>query len=517
MARPILKYSHTSHLFGLISSYEIRDRAKRAGFEWDPRGFWKTASAYRALQFAEYADVGAETILRPYLAAVRESQALDSILKIPVPEGLAYMPFQKAGIAYASRRFNVLLGCQPGLGKSIMAIGTANYLGLKKLLVICPAGLRLNWAREIEKWHMFNPGIEVCLTGRSALPKGRTIITSYDLTSRLTGFQKNDFDLAIVDEGHYVKTPTAQRTKLVLGYRGAPGAIDLAPRRMVLTGTPVPNRVNEIYPIIRKLCPTAIDNMNFRAFLRYYGVMVYTQFGEQCVGIQHEQELYTRLRAGLMVRRLKSDVLHDLPKKQYKMIVFPKNGGFATILKREQQFSAQEIIKHGAPVGTALPEIRHEMGVLKAPLVGKYVEDLLEDGVQKIVIFAHHKAVIDILAQGLKDYGVLTITGMTSARQKQSNTDSFQGDSKYRVMIANLVAGGVGNTWTAAADVVLAEASWVPGENDQAVDRLHRIGQTRRVLVHIPVVEGSLDAKILGSAARKQDDISKVLDGVRNA
>jgi len=513
---PILKYSHSSRLFGLMSCFGIRHSAKRVGFQWDSRGFFYTPSVFRAIQFAEYADGQARLILKPYLDSIAESRATDSILQIPAPEDVEYMPFQKAGIAYASRRFNVLIGDEPGLGKTIQAIGAANYLGLKRLLVICPAGLRLNWAREIEKWHLHNPGIEVCLNGKSALPRGRTIITSYDLASRLSAFQKNDFDLCISDEGHYLKNPTALRTKLVLGFRGAPGILDLAPRRMVLTGTPVPNRVNEIYSIIRKLYPNCIDNMNYKAFLRHYAVMNYTQYGEQVVGIQHEAELYSRLRAGMMVRRLKSDVLQDLPEKQYKMIVFPKNGGFATILKREQQFSTAEIIKHGAPVSSALPEIRHEMGVAKAPLVGKYVEDLLEDGVQKVVIFAHHKAVIEILAQGLKDYGVLTITGATSAKQKQANTDEFQNYASTRVLIANLVAGGVGNTWTAAADVVLAEASWVPGENDQAVDRLHRIGQTRRVLVHIPVVEGSLDARILGAAARKQMDISKVLDGRAN-
>src|SRR5574343_20431 len=510
---PILRYSASSNLFGLFSAASLQREARRIGFEWDVRGFFKSPSPYRAIQFAQYADQTAKRALRPYLQAVRESQATDSILEIPAPAGLAYMPFQKAGIAYASRRMNTLLGDEPGLGKTIQAIGLANYLGLSRLLVVCPAGLRLNWAREIAKWHLRDGSTDVLLDGKGKIRPHRSTIVSYDLAVRLRAdLMRQQYDLVILDEGHYLKNPSAHRTKTALGYRrkAESGLISLAPRRVVLTGTPIPNHVDECYSVIRALAPETIDSMNFRAFLGHYAIVKSNGFGDKVVGIRHEAELYQRLRAGFMVRRLKADVLKDLPDKTYKMVVFDKSG-FKSVLNRERQFSAAEILSRGLPVGSALPEIRRERGIAKAPLVSQYVEDLLEDGTPAVVVFAHHVDVVKILAQNLNRYAPNVITGQTSAKERQEAIDSFQKGG--RVIICNIVAGGVGVTLTRAADVVFAEASWVPGENEQAEDRAHRIGQTRGVLVHHLVGEGSLDAAILGSAAMKRRNIRTILDG----
>src|SRR5574343_512380 len=111
---PVLRYSASSNLFGLFSSASLQREARRIGFEWDDRGFFKSPSPYRAIQFAQYADLAARRALRPYLQAVKESQATDSILEVPAPAGLEYMPLQKAGIAYASRGSNTVLGDEPG-------------------------------------------------------------------------------------------------------------------------------------------------------------------------------------------------------------------------------------------------------------------------------------------------------------------------------------------------------------------------------------------------------------------
>jgi SNF2 family DNA or RNA helicase len=513
---PVLRYSFKSNLFGLMNARDIQRQAKRAGLTWDPRGFFSTPSAFAALQFAKYADAGARRVLLPYMSAVADSQATDALIPIPAPRGLRYLPFQKAGISYASRRMNCLLGDEPGLGKTIQAIGLANYLGLSRILVVCPAGLRLNWAREIEKWHMphLNAGIDVVLNGKSPIQTGRSIVVSYELAiTRRGDLMTKSFDLVVADEAHYLKTPTTHRTKNILGNprTNIPGLVSLAPRRLVLTGTPIPNRVDEIYPVIRALAPETIDRMNYHAFLAHYAVVRSTDYGDKIIGIKHEAELHERLRAGFMVRRLKSDVLKDLPPKTYKLVVFSKEG-FSKVLERERQFSAREIITHGVPVGSALPEIRHEMGVAKAPLAAKYIEDLLESGVRQIVVFAHHRDVIRILAESLRGYGIATVTGDTGPAERQAAVDDFQ-SGKVRVIICNIVAGGVGVTLTAGADVVFVEASWVPGENEQAEDRAHRVGQTRGVLIHHLVVEESLDATILGSAAVKRGHIKKILDG----
>lgn len=507
---PVLRYSHNSNLFGLMRARDIAKEAKRAGWKWDERGFFTTPSLYKAMPFARIADDTARMVLDPHLSQVEQSRATSSALSIPAPAGCEYLPFQKAGIAYAVQRRSTLLGDEPGLGKTIQAIGVANYLGLKRILVICPANLRLNWAEEIEKWHLQNPGLSVVMNGKTAISPRRSCIISYDLAASRVSIP-GPYDLVIADEGHYLKNPGARRTKAVLGFRGSQGLLRWGKYRLVLTGTPVPNRVNEIYPVIKTLAPEVIDRMSYDAFLRYYAVVVAGEYGIQVVGIRHEEELYNRLRAGFMVRRLKSEVLKDLPPKTYKMVVFSKDG-FNKILERERHFNAQEIIRHGVPVGSALPEVRREMGVAKAPMVVSYVSDLLDSGVKQVIVFAHHREVASILERGLKSYGVVTVTGSTSAIAKQANKNTFQ-KGGARVFIGNIIAAGVGITLTAAADVVFAESSWVPGENEQAEDRAHRIGQGQPVLIHYLVVEESLDAVILGSAAKKRTNITRILDG----
>jgi len=323
-------------------------------------------------------------------------------------------------------------------------------------------------------------------------------------------------DGVLVHNCHNIKNADTQRTKLILGSgKEWRGLVDKTPS-IFLTGTPVPNgRPSEMWPIIYRCAPEIIDYAKYWTFVdRFCLVQDDGQGGVLIRGAKRQAELYARLRgSGFMIRRLKEDVLKDLPPKQYKMVVFPADSETKKILHKESAFSADEIIKHGAPVGSALPEYRREMGIAKVPQAVEYIKDMLDGGVEKVVVFAHHVEVIGLLREALEDFGVVVITGATSATARQAACDQFQTNPTRRVFIGNILAAGVGVTLTAAQDVVLVESSWVPGENDQAIDRLHRIGQIGSVLAHILVVEGSLDAKILGSAAHKAGDVGKILDG----
>ncbi len=396
-------------------------------------------------------------------------------------------------------------------GKSAQSLTIAKQLGFKRLLVICPASLRLNWLREIAMWHG-GPAMAV-LDGKAKLYSDASVVISYNLVGMV---KTQPFDFIIIDESHNCRNADTQRTKLILGSNKTDrGLVDKTPS-IFLTGTPVPNgRPSEMWPIIYRCAPEIIDYMKYWTFVdRFCLVQDDGQGGVLIRGAKRQAELYARLRgSGFMIRRLKADVLKDLPPKQYKMVVFPADSETKKILHKESAFSADEIIKHGVPVGSALPEYRREMGIAKVPQAVEYIRDMLDSGVEKVVVFAHHVEVIGLLREALQDYGVEVITGATSATARQQACDSFQKDPARRVFIGNILAAGVGVTLTAAQDVVLVESSWVPGENDQAIDRLHRIGQIGSVLAHILVVEGSLDAKILGSAAHKAGDVGKILDG----
>jgi SNF2 family DNA or RNA helicase len=251
-----------------------------------------------------------------------------------------------------------------------------------------------------------------------------------------------------------------------------------------------------------------IDNLKQWPFAERFCVL---DADNKIRGSKREEELYTRLRgSGFMIRRLKKDVLKDLPPKAYRMVTFAPTGEQREILKKERAFDAKEILHHGMPVGSALPEIRQEMGIAKVPQVCEYVVGLLDEGAPKVVVFAYHREVLQRLEKKLAKHNPVIVMG--GVGNKQDRVDRFQEDPNCRILLGQLTAAGTGFTMTASADVVFAEASWVPGENDQAADRCHRIGQTRGVLIHFVVVEQSLDAYILGAAARKAESIEKVLD-----
>jgi SWI/SNF-related matrix-associated actin-dependent regulator 1 of chromatin subfamily A len=512
----VLIFNPSHKLFIWRGAYETRHLPKEAGFIWSGAGkCWYTADKYIAYQLAKYAQNGAADELKGVRFKIQASSRKDPLLGV---EAKLY-PFQNAGVENivdnfkAGRRYQ-MLDDEQGLGKTVQAICVANTLGFGRLLVICPASLRLNWDREIKKWHKNSPGNQVLLTGKQEIDPGKSLIASYDLAVKLKKGSDYKADLIIVDEHHYLKSPAAKRTQLVLGDgEGWPGLIKDTPA-LFLSGTPLPNgRPSELWNLIFRCAPDVINYMAYWPFIRRYCNFYEDSYGSVVLkGAKNRKELFIRLRgSGFMTRRLKKDVLQDLPDKRYKMVVFPTTGETARVLKKEEPFNAAEIKKHGVPVGTALPEIRREMGLAKVKQSVEYITNLLEGGEDKVVVFAHHIDVVDNLSQGLSRYNPVMIKGSTPLSQRQAYVDAFQKNPKCRVFLGN-EAAEEGWTLTASRDCVLVEPEWVPGKNEQRIDRLHRIGQTRGVIVHTLVVENSLDAKILGTAADKAVDIKNVLD-----
>lgn len=520
----MITFNSKYNLYIWKGAYENRHKPQGAGFEWHSQGkAWVTASPYIAYQLFDQADRTAKKTLLNIATNIWASSQVDASMTmtdIPAPKGESYFSFQKAGIEHMvtqMKKGRRAVGCfdEQGLGKTVQAIGVANVLGYKKILVICPASLRLNWARELEIWHIHNPGVEPILNGKQSFHPDRSCVVSYELAAKVKDFEP---DLIIVDETHYIKTPGAKRTSLILGdfNKKWPGIITKAPA-VFLSGTPIPNgKPIEIWPLLFKCAPDAIEYLKYWTFLRKYCAYWEDDFGGVHVtGAKNKKELFIRLRgSGFMTRRLKKDVLKDLPPKQYKMVVFPESSNTRKIVDKESEFNAQEIITHGVPVGTALPELRREMGIAKLDQSVNYIKNLLDGGTEKVVVFAYHTEVNSRLEKMFEKYCPVKITGSTPAALRQKYCDLFQTDPKVRVLIGNLQAAGTGFTLTKAHDVVFVEGSWVPGENDQCSDRCHRIGQKDSVLIHYLVVEGSLDAKILGAAAIKAKDSKGVLDGI---
>lgn len=471
---------------------------------------------------------------KPVAAKVAESRAADvssENLKCPAPEGLSYLPYQLGGIAYAIQRQATLIADEMGLGKTIQAIGYINAKAPRTVLIVCPKSLLLNWKSELQKWLVWPSEIVINLgkpelTDKPDLPTVapiRIMITNYDQLKKLEDWgwlEGASPELLILDEAHYCKNGKAQRTKLTQRIAKK------CTQKLFLTGTPVLNRPIELFPILQMLDAETWDPAGyvkgeqkaagegagfFRFAKRYcnaheewHGRTKHWDFS----GHSNLEELQERLRSTCMVRRLKADVLRELPPKRRQVISLPGNAedfeiegdDLETVTAAARKIPFEEISKK-----------RHEQALLKIEPAVEHIREALESGSQKIVVFAHHKDVVTELAKGLSEYGAVAITGETSSEDRQAAVDAFQ-TGAARVFLGSIAAAGVGLTLTAASHVVFVELDWVPANVAQAEDRCHRIGQTESVLVQHLVLQGSLDEKICKMLVEKQEIADMALD-----
>jgi len=439
------------------------------------------------------------------IAAIEQSAATSSDMEIPVPDGLAYLPFQKAGIAYALKRKNCLIADEMGLGKTIQAIGTINATNPNTVLVVCPASLKLNWKNEMVKWLVSERKIDVVNGGGEQIPNDPdVVIINYDvLTKHAKALQSRTWGMVIMDEVHKIKNPKAKRTVVAVSIK--------ANRKLALTGTPITNRPIELQPIAGYLDHDSFGN--FFNFARKYAGAYKSRFGWDFSGSSNLDELQRRLRQSFMIRRKKDEVLKELPSKVRQVIVLPSKA-YSGELTKEFDALADAVSEttYDDVSFEQMSGVRHEMALAK---VDDVVEHLTEIDHQ-VVVMAHHKDVVEGIKLGLEAVGktVVTLTGDCNQAHRQDAVDKFQA-GKADVFIGTIGAAGVGITLTKASHVVFAELSWVPGDVSQAEDRCHRIGQQDSVLVQHLVVDGSMDARMAEVLVQKQKVLDRAIDEVQ--
>lgn len=405
-----------------------------------------------------------------------------------------------------------LLGDPMGVGKTIQAIGYMNLNNIKGVAISCPASLVLNWKEELEKWLVYDVKIQIINSGKDVIKEDSDIVIgSYNMLSNpKINKQLKEINLLICDESHYIKNPKAQRTKAILG---SSGLMERAKESIFISGTQMLNRPIELFPIIDGACPVAIGFRNWFQYAQDFCGAYHDGFGWNVQGASNMKELGQRLRAYMMVRRRKEKVLPQLPGKTSKIVHLDPNPAAKKVIKKMAAFSLKEIeSKKGATIGfEGLSEARRELGIQKAPIALKYIKDKLEGEDEKVILFAHHKDVITLLEEGLKDYGVVSVKGGMSKEKRHEAVKRFQNDDNVRVFVGSIQAAGVGLTLTAASYVAFIEASWVPGENQQAADRADRIGQKNHVLVEFLTFAGSLDDDVLRAHIKKNKVIKAVM------
>ena len=423
---------------------------------------------------------------------------------------------------------------------TIQAIGVVNATKAKRVLVICPASLKLNWKYELTKWTMGRPFVDIA-TGKH-FPFSNVVIINYEILERhAEKLRKREWDVMIVDECHYLKNPKAKRTIQVLGKKSGRGATTPIPAKRVLflSGTPMVNRPIELWPLIDAIAPGRIAKNWYDYVTRYCGA-VSSSYGMKVTGASNLGELQQKLRGTIMIRRMKMDVLKDLPPKIRQVIELPAKVDMDGALQEERnayadaQYSANqlriqvEIAKtSGDRVAyeTAIQKMRKETGltlariakarkavaIAKIPDVIDRIRGILNEGA-KLVVFAHHLEVIDKICASLPAGSWVKLDGRDSTTKRDGSVRRFQTDDDCRVFVGGMKAAGVGLTLTASSHVLFTELDWVPGTMTQAEDRCHRIGQKDSVLVQHMVVEGSIDVNMAKTIIAKQDVLDRALD-----
>jgi SWI/SNF-related matrix-associated actin-dependent regulator of chromatin subfamily A-like protein 1 len=418
----------------------------------------------------------------------------------------AYFPFQEEGIVFALERGAALIADAMGLGKTAQAIGVINAdPSIRNVIVVCPASVRIPWRRELEKWldRPFSIGV-VGVDRQSPQESGITVI-NYDRLCRFTSeLSARIYDLAILDECHYIKSPDSKRTRAALSIK--------ARRRIALSGTPLLNRPIELYPALSWLDPQSWPVNGYFLFGQRYCGAKHNGFGWDLSGASNLQELSTHLRSTVMIRRTKAEVLPQLPPKIRTVIELYPTVGMKRLLKHEMDLYEARYMKvnHSSINRDDLARLRHQTALSKVPLETEYVTEVLDGGVEKLVLFAHHRDVIAELEEALSKFKPVTLIGGTSPQDRQRAIDAFQTNPGVRLFIGNIQAAGTGITLTASSRCIFAELSWVPAELGQCEDRLHRIGTSDSVTVQHLVLEGSLDAMMVHVLLKKQ----KILDAV---
>jgi len=457
------------------------------------------------------------------------------------------LDYQKQGVEWLRNKKHALLADEMGLGKSAQAIVAADCIEALPVLILGPAVGRIQFAREFGKFSTRTLNICVLLTAaqKNEIAKSDVTICSYDLAQRVDVFaalSARRWGLLVLDEVHFLKSPFATRTNLVLGQKGL---VHRASRVWCMSGTPAPLHPGELWAL---LFTFGITKLSYEDFQERYttGKDIVVRGGRKrlVTGGRNTNELRALL-APFMLRRKKEDVMTDLPPIRFNDVVvepavvdnFKWQIHFDNYLSygpRGREVFNQDVAKAELKVRTLVedmgmgadsmkileglagkPEVKSLRRWVGLQKVGSVIElikaELDANAYHKIVLFAVHRDVIEELGEGLRKYGVSKIYGGTPPQKRDKLVQRFQNDQKTRVFVGQIIAAGTAITLTAASEIALVECDWVPGNNAQAVMRVHRIGQTKPVNVRVFGMVG-YDERIQRVLKQRLRTLTELLD-----
>ena len=445
----------------------------------------------------------------PKVALIKDNKVKDVVIDYEKYSHRPPLEHQKDAIKSLVENKKFILADDMGLGKTTSTIIAALETGAKKILIICPASLKINWQREIENYSDKPTSI---IEGKK-WEDGTFVIINYDIIKNFHDEKKKDdsvllktkFDLVIIDEAHYIQNKQAQRTKLINDF------VSNVERLWLLTGTPITSRPINYFNLLNLIeCPVA---KNWMAYVKRYCNGFQFQAGRRKIwnvsGASNLEELRDRT-APLVLRRLKENVL-DLPDK----IITPV---YLRLKSKEYEALMGEYYdwydKNGDSDSltlqfTKLTKVRQVIAEEKVPSTIEICENIVEQG-KKVIVFTNFTKTLEMI---LEHFGksAVRLDGQMSQKERQLSVDRFQNDESVMVFVGNIKAAGVGITLTAGEAVVMNDLSFLPSDHSQAEDRSYRYGQKNNVLVYYPIFDNTVEGIIYDILKKKKDIFETVM------
>ncbi|MDE3134735.1 MAG: DEAD/DEAH box helicase, partial [Acidobacteriota bacterium] len=454
-----------------------------------------------------------EQMAAQHRAAQRAVAASRATVAEPLPEVAARLggelaPFQWVAVRYALQQRRTFLSDEQGLGKTVEALATLEADGAFPAVIVCPASMKLTWSREAAHWLPHRS--QQVLSGRDegAIEAAELTILNYEIVQgRLAGLVASGPRALVADESHYCKNPQAKRTKAV---RRLADALPREGLRLALTGTPVLNHADELIAQLRVI-----------GRLGEFGSGA--SFSRQFEGELSEERLHWHLRRHCFVRRLKSEVLPQLPAKRQVVVPVTLNN------EDEYRLAEDDVIAWlktqpldlkvlDAKIAATLRAQRLAQlttlqrlaarGKLAAALT--WIHDFLASG-EPLVVFARHREVQEAVLARFP--AALHLLGEDSVTARTAAIDAFQAPAGPQLIVCATRAAAQGITLTRASNVCFLELEWTPAIHDQAEDRCHRIGQRDAVTAWYLLAAETIDETMARLIQRKREVIDAVTDG----
>jgi SWI/SNF-related matrix-associated actin-dependent regulator 1 of chromatin subfamily A len=452
----------------------------------------------------------------PKAAIIKDNTVKNVVLDLEKYSHRPLLSHQVEAVQKLVENKKYILADDMGLGKTTSTIVAALESGAKKILIICPASLKINWQREIENYSDRSVYIS---EGKNFSQEHDFVIINYDIIKNFHDVKKKsdskilgaNFDLVVVDEAHYIKNGQAQRTKLINDL------VKKVDRLWLLTGTPMTSRPMDYFNLLSLVDSPVAKNWMAYA-IRYCGGYQFNAGGRKIwnvTGASNLEELRDRT-SGLTLRRLKQDVL-DLPdkiitpvylrlkSKQYEEVM----GDYYNWYEKNPDESKSLTVQF-----TKLTQVRQVIAEEKVIQTIELAENIIEQG-KKVIIFCNFTNSLDRIIQHFGKTAV-RLDGSMSKPERQNSVDKFQEDDKVKVFVGNIKAAGVGITLTAGEAVIMNDLSFLPSDHSQAEDRAYRYGQKNNVLVYYPIFENTIEGIIYDILNKKKQVIATVMGDVKN-